>query len=276
VAYTEHIQEAPKGWKVRVLETESGHQVKVAFPRGPRRRGSGRLISIVHPHGRRNPCRGHNPAKLTCFEIWKHSAGGPELVGLERDKKKAQARARDLRGHTNLKVSVERFKPQPNPAPESAEDTFRKFHGKDPSEILKVQISNKERKKLPVIGPLEDMKIEDVEGRGKRLRFHGDQVLACAAPGGRQIYFIGGNQELSTDLLKSFGADPTKDQPALGEVIAFCYWAAKKESGWKVVPWEHALGEDSGKRPTAYYDKLKKRVFWVGGNYRIEPNWVMD
>jgi hypothetical protein len=56
--YTEHVQEVPQGYHVRTLSTKSGHEVRLAFPKGPRKKGSGRLISVIHPHGRKNPNAG--------------------------------------------------------------------------------------------------------------------------------------------------------------------------------------------------------------------------
>ena len=47
---TEHFQDAPRGWHVKTITHPSGHEVRVAFPKGPRKRGSGRLVSILHPH----------------------------------------------------------------------------------------------------------------------------------------------------------------------------------------------------------------------------------
>ncbi len=47
---TEHFQDAPRGWHVKTITHPSGHEVRLAFPKGPRKRGSGRLVSILHPH----------------------------------------------------------------------------------------------------------------------------------------------------------------------------------------------------------------------------------
>src|SRR5690348_18291587 len=92
--HTEHIQEAPSGWKVRTLTWPSGHEIRLAFPPGPRKRGSGRLVSILHPHNQKTRGRGRNACPkanaITYFEVWKHGKGGPELVKVERDEKAAR------------------------------------------------------------------------------------------------------------------------------------------------------------------------------------------
>ena len=58
---TEHFQEAPRGWRVRTITHPSGHEVRLAFPKGPRKRGSGRLVSILHPHENPGCGLGRNP-----------------------------------------------------------------------------------------------------------------------------------------------------------------------------------------------------------------------
>ncbi len=60
----EDVSAIPSGWKVRTL-MHGNHRVKVAFPRGRRKIGAGRLVSILHPINE-NPCglRSSNPAEL--------------------------------------------------------------------------------------------------------------------------------------------------------------------------------------------------------------------
>jgi len=50
------IAAVPRGWKVRTVSNpRRRHQVRIAYPPGPRQKGSGKLISILHPAGERNP-----------------------------------------------------------------------------------------------------------------------------------------------------------------------------------------------------------------------------
>jgi len=60
----EDVSAVPSGWKVRTVKHRD-HRVRVAFPPGRKRVGSGRLVSILHPTGE-NPCtmRSSNPAEL--------------------------------------------------------------------------------------------------------------------------------------------------------------------------------------------------------------------
>jgi len=45
----EDISTVPRGYKVRSIKHADGTVVRLAFPPGPRRKGAGRLVSILHP-----------------------------------------------------------------------------------------------------------------------------------------------------------------------------------------------------------------------------------
>jgi hypothetical protein len=65
----EDVAAVPTGWKVRTVKAGS-HRVRVAFPPGRKQKGSGRLVSVLHPLVGSNPCanpcslRASNPAEL--------------------------------------------------------------------------------------------------------------------------------------------------------------------------------------------------------------------
>lgn len=65
----EHVAPKPSGWRVRTKRT-GRHELRIAFPPGPQRTGSGKLLEVLHPKGERNPdCElaGKNPAELIIF-----------------------------------------------------------------------------------------------------------------------------------------------------------------------------------------------------------------
>jgi hypothetical protein len=67
------IAAVPRGWKVRTVK-EKGHDIRIAYPPGPRRKGAGRLISILHPVSERNP----GPSCIDAYETGMLEAGVPE------------------------------------------------------------------------------------------------------------------------------------------------------------------------------------------------------
>src|SRR4029077_9307368 len=109
----EHRAKRPLGSRVRTV-TAGKHKLRIAFPKGPRRKGSGKLLEILHPQTE-NPqlCRlaNKNPAELVLL-------GNPTSL-------RAQASAK----RTNL---VRR-----NAA--AAENLYEEFHGESPTHILKTQ-----------------------------------------------------------------------------------------------------------------------------------------
>lgn len=64
----QHIAVKPRGWRVRT-KREGAHELRIGFPPGPRRRGTGKLLEILHPKAEHNPCaiEQMNPAELVIF-----------------------------------------------------------------------------------------------------------------------------------------------------------------------------------------------------------------
>ena len=68
----QHVSETPRGWRVRSV-ARGDHVIRIAFPPGRRKKGSGRVVEILHP--RTNPAceegscheRTCNPAELVIF-----------------------------------------------------------------------------------------------------------------------------------------------------------------------------------------------------------------
>jgi hypothetical protein len=50
----EHVRRVPRGWHVRTKRA-GPHEIRIAYPPGPRRRGAGEVVEILHPKGERNP-----------------------------------------------------------------------------------------------------------------------------------------------------------------------------------------------------------------------------
>jgi hypothetical protein len=161
---------------------------------------------------------------------------------------------------------------------------FKKFHGKEPAEILELQRSSAIRLDYTALGDLRAIGLGPAEIHGDRLTAHWDDlqyldfdkagVKLVSAPNGRQIYLIGGDQDLSAVLGDFEGVDTEKDLIDLGDAGFVVYDARKKHSNFEPVEWVHELGEKSGELPRIMYDRLKREVFLVGGEYFIDlaPN----
>jgi hypothetical protein len=158
---------------------------------------------------------------------------------------------------------------------QDAKALYQKFHGKAPKEVLELQESAAIRGEYTSLGDLVELVVKSPAGDSLRIGFEGEKVKLASSPNGGQLYFLGGNQALDGTLSR-FKTDATKDLVDLGEAQSIVYRAAKDFTGFKSSDWEHAFGEESGERPSAFYDKLKRRIFLVGGTYRVERPGIVD
>ncbi len=157
-----------------------------------------------------------------------------------------------------------------------AEDLYREFHGREPHEILEMQESELARRDYTALGPLVELHTELPNGSKAKISFgDADAVLVVSSPNGRQLYLLGGNQDISGSLA-GMGVDSSKELIDLGDAVFLSYDASKWQTDFKPTIWEHKLGEESGIRPRAFYDQLKRRIFFAGGNYRVERPGIID
>jgi hypothetical protein len=143
---------------------------------------------------------------------------------------------------------------------------FQSFHGRDPKDIAEKHVSAEMRKDYAAVGALEYLKVMTPLGQTAQFNFDGDGVTLASSPDGKQLYCIGGNQNLSQCLTADSLA---KDFIDLGECIEVQYLARKIHGNFEPVSYFHKFGEKTGERPQLAYDKLKKQIFFVGGAYFI-------
>lgn len=156
-----------------------------------------------------------------------------------------------------------------------AEDLYRTFHGRDPREVLELTETAEQRGEYTGLGDLVELTIDAPNGDRVVVNFKEDGVRLASSPEGSQLYLLGGNQDIS-GVLEKFGADTSKDLIDLGELKQLVYDAAKWQTDFSPQEWKHDLGEESGIRPRAFFDQLKKRIFFAGGNYRVKRPGIVD
>jgi len=160
-------------------------------------------------------------------------------------------------------------------ATESAAALYESFHGKSPREILEMQESDAARHTYTALGDLRELVIDARTGTIKIGFDASDAVKVASAPGGKQIYLLGGNQNLDAQLAR-FGSDPGKDFVELGAVTQITYRARKSVDNFSLVDYYHDLGEETNEPPFAFYDRLKRRIFLAGGRYRVEAPGIIN
>jgi hypothetical protein len=171
------------------------------------------------------------------------------------------------RGHQHMK---DRLRASRNPSEtEQAVSLYGIFHGKDAQEILEKHRSAAIRSDYTALGDLEYLQVQTPLGQKVTFQFEGDHVKLASSPDGKQLYCIGGNQNIAPCLDKDSLA---KDIIDVGDCVEVAYTARKIHSNYEAVEWYHKFGEDSGALPRIVFDKLKKELFFAGGEYFIDVN----
>jgi hypothetical protein len=280
----EDISTPPKGWKVRTKTLPSGHLVRIAFPPGRRRKGSGEVVSILHPLGN-NPCQ--NPCNATpgiIETIKQHLAGLKEKV-------LGKKRGKPIRNLDHI---------------DQAAELHEAFVGEPAKEVVVVNEHEKVRDdyaqlgwtdqlvfhppydhqevKLKEISELYSNAIDDNENPTRAWQdiadelgipllvfdTQGDEIRLTASADGKQLYFIGGRQAAFEKHLKDFKTDRNKDLVDLGDLVSLTYSAKKVQAGDTAPhPYYHVFGEEGGTAPRASYDTINKRFRISGGSYSL-------
>ena len=263
-----HVATTPPGWRVRTVHSGE-HELRVAFPPGKRRQGSGKLVEILHPERERNcGCRARNPGALVIFgNPEKPNPGELVIFGNEGESDRDQM--------SELQQAVK---------------VYQAFHGEDPDKILEAQRSAAIRLTYSGMGPLmglglyiDGVRIPSpdwwetypgaVETRKSKI------MLACNAvedpdePGktiGTQLYAIGGLQDQFEGVAEQLGEDLSKDMLDLGP-LAFVVYLDRKPGDAADTEYMHKFDEP---RPDLGYDRLKREIFFAGGAYKIEGLWL--
>jgi len=120
-----------------------------------------------------------------------------------------------------------------------------------------------------------DQQLGKVLGSNPRRRNPGDPVgpnttLLSSNEDGTQLYLVGGDQSLDLDDLDITGHMATKELITIGDVVKLYYETEKDFDKFEVIQYHHEVGEQSGVLPILAYDRLNKRMLFVGGDYHIE------
>lgn len=297
---TEHVATSPRGWKVRSKKSGS-HVLRFAVPPGARKKGAAKLLEVLHPKAEKNPScivshrAKANPEELILFlnpatpaqqkRATRERAGRIRAARLNGKKSNAKKvtpmrRRKDRELPKPAKKAARRKRHNPVSETEQAVKLFEVFHGKDAQEIREKHISAAMRKDYTALGKLIAIVSDDC-GMGEKeiatkwdrcphIDFSEDHVVLASSPDGRQLYAIGGNQNMNGCLGKFQGVDPTKDFIDLGEIAAIVYEARKIHDNFEVVQYCHKFGGHGRTRPGWFFDRLKKQIFFIGGEYEID------
>lgn len=236
------VMKAPNGLRVRSIK-RGAHVLRVAFPKGART-GEGKLVSIIHP-------RTENPHLCKM-----RKNPGLELVVLGANPGKKRNK-----------------NPQGTAGGESAQ-LYREFHGADPSEIIEVQESGRERAELVALGTLQSISGATSNGT---FALQSDDIALASNPEGTQLYLVGGDQSGVMGGLKQLpGVDTSKDLIEIGSAQKIIYRTRKEMHEFREIDYVHEFAEEGGEYPTLFFDKLKRRLFLIGGSYTVKAEGIRN
>lgn len=155
----------------------------------------------------------------------------------------------------------------------AAVKSYKGFHGRPPSKILKVsERVHVPDSHLPGLGDLQSICIRHVGGRKKTDLDFGRGVVLCRNVKKTQLFIRGGDQSAP---LAVFGIEkPYHDQEVLGEALSVDYFTTKDhlapEDGGTAT-YRHKFGR---KKPTIVYSVPDKKLSFAGGGYTIPDEGI--
>ena len=162
---------------------------------------------------------------------------------------------------------------------DQAKAMFSKFHGRPSTTIEQVKTRQNDRRTLAGLGVLMFLLTDRIQqwagGKGVGLQFsESDKVIVASDPQGNQIYFLGGNQDVSSIIPK--GVDQHKDFIDLGECSHIIYTTDKDFDNFEEKDYQHEFGEETGERPKLMFDCLNKQLYLIGGAYQVKREGIVN
>jgi len=152
---------------------------------------------------------------------------------------------------------------------------YRKFHGRDGHNVKEIIEVVEYQKDFAKCGALSKMVVKTPNGEFALEFDKRDGIDVATNAEGTQLYLIGGTQDL-TRKLPEFGVDTTKDLVKIGVCTRIDYITQKRFDKFKTTIYWHKLGEETGKPPDLIFDQLNKRMAFVGGEYVVRPEGIVN
>lgn len=169
------------------------------------------------------------------------------------------------------------------------------FHGRTIRDVYDYDESDSYDQDLAELGELRELELSCNNGKAVcPLQFEKGKLAPrlASSPDGKQLYFIGGDQDLDdilgdlrkqkVDELSVHTSEKTiggKRMIPIATVHTIAYFADKHHlTGPKQqkngMEYEHEFGEKSGVKPVLFYDGMNKRMAIVGGDYFVTERGI--
>jgi hypothetical protein len=151
---------------------------------------------------------------------------------------------------------------------------YTQFHGRPPKEWRTVTQKRVTPDVLADLGRLIELRFRR-PGYHDKLTFpeSGPRSVRVATTGnGGQLYFVGGDQEID---LRGAGFELPKDHVCLGKCHTIVYFTSKDFHNFEPSEYIHHFGDEGGERPHGGYDIPSKRLYLIGGDYRVKREGIV-
>jgi hypothetical protein len=101
----------------------------------------------------------------------------------------------------------------------------------------------------------------------------------AAVPNTRQLYFLGGKQNLTPAELAALGCDPEKDICDLGACWLIEYFAQKRFDRFEPTTYFHEFAEENSaqsEHPRLIFMRVPKLFLLAGGSYTVKAAGITD
>lgn len=164
-----------------------------------------------------------------------------------------------------------------------AHELAEEFHGRAPREIIEVEERETYNEYGAVLGYLERLDILMDDGHTfVPIEFDfepgsEENVIVMADPAGKNIEFVGGDQDIPWQEIEGVQAD--KNLVLIGPVCEIDYFADKHHlsgpaSQKNGITYYHEFGDEGGELPYLVFDTRNSKLLFVGGDYTIEPEGI--
>lgn len=184
----------------------------------------------------------------------------------------ASWRRRLEKGNKGVKRNGKRPRRRNSGEDSAAARMFKTFHGRKATTVQDIATRMQDRRTLSGLGKMVYLQTVD----GLPIKFTAaDKVMLACDPEGQQLYFVGGNQDV-TGILKQAGIESRKDLIDVGECQIICYATDKDFDNFEEIDYQHEFGEEGGALPMLVFDRLNKSLFLVGGDYQIKREGIVN
>lgn len=151
----------------------------------------------------------------------------------------------------------------------AAAETYEKFHGRPPGEVIDVSENIHEHSVLSGIGKLVSLTVLAVDGRNQVVLSGFKGALLAQNEKGSQLFVKGGDQSIP---LEAFGISRPHESEVLGAVVEVVYHTRKdhlRPEDGGTADYHHKFGERGSRLPLLIYDVRNRLLQFSGGGYTL-------